>query len=106
MKVVGDPDRVSVLLSLAEDKVQILEEKRELFSESDKVGCKYIYIFAADNSEKQDIEPKEAPMWTPDYDPYDEDETNEKVEIHKLVNYYINELKFRYVTKKNIETTF
>lgn len=43
-EVVCDPDRVSVLLSLAEDKVQILEEKRELFSESDKVGCKYIYL--------------------------------------------------------------
>lgn len=39
-------------------------------------------------------------MWTPDYDPYSEvHEMAEKVEIHKLVNYYINELKFRYVTK-------
>lgn len=156
-EVVGDPNRVSRLLSLAEDKAQILEEKREFFSESnevehvqqvqetfpaidikflgrnanyrpsiqldfrlgvyvfwemivpllleiaDKVGCKYIYLFAADNSEKQSAELKEAPMWTPDYDPYDEeDEKNERIEIHKLVNYYINELKFRYVTKYKI----
>lgn len=156
-EVVEDPDRVSKLLSLAEEKVQILEEKREVFSGSseaehvqqvqetfpaidikflgrngnynpsiqldfrlgvyvfwemivphlleiaDKVGCKYIYLFAADNSEKKEENLSEAPMWTPDYDPYsDEDEKSEKVEIHKLVNYYINELKFRYVTKYKI----
>ena len=156
-EVVEDPDRVSKLLSLAEEKVQILEEKREVFSGSseaehvqqvqetfpaidikflgrngnynpsiqldfrlgvyvfwemivphlleiaDKVGCKYIYLFAADNSEMKEENLSEAPMWTPDYDPYsDEDEKSEKVEIHKLVNYYINELKFRYVTKYKI----
>lgn len=155
-EVVEDPDRVSTLLSLAEEKVQILEEKREAFSDtsevehvqqvqetfpaidikflgrngnyklpikldfrlgvyvfwemivphlleiSEKVGCKYIYLFAADNSEKTE-EVREIPMWTPDYDPYsDEDEIEEEVEIHKLVNYYINELKFRYVTKYKI----
>lgn len=155
-EVVEDPDRVSTLLSLAEEKVQILEEKREVFSDTsevehvqqvqetfpaidikflgrngnyklpikldfrlgvyvfwemivphlleiaEKVGCKYIYLFAADNSEKSE-EVGEVPMWTPDYDPYsDEDEIEEKVEIHKLVNYYINELKFRYVTKYKI----
>lgn len=155
-EVVEDPDRVSMLLSLAEEKVQILEEKREVFSDtsevehvqqvqetfpaidikflgrngnyklpikldfrlgvyvfweiivphlleiSEKVGCKYIYLFAADNSEKTE-EVHEIPMWTPDYDPYsDEDEIEGEVEIHKLVNYYINELKFRYVTKYKI----
>lgn len=154
-EVVEDPDRVSTLLSLAEEKVQILEEKREVFSDttevehvqqvqetfpaidikffgrngnykpaikldfrlgvyvfwemivphlldiSEKVGCKYIYLFAADNSERTE-KVCEVPMWTPDYDPYSEDEENEEVEIHKLVNYYINELKFRYVTKYKI----
>lgn len=155
-EVVEDPDRVSTLLSLAEEKVQILEEKREVFSDtfeaehvqqvqetfpaidikflgrngnyklpikldfrlgvyvfwemivphlleiSEKVGCKYIYLFAADNSEKTE-EVDEIPMWTPNYDPYsDEDDIEEEVEIHKLVNYYINELKFRYVTKYKI----
>ena len=155
-EVVEDPDRVSTLLSLAEEKVQILEEKREVFSDttevehvqqvqetfpaidikflgrngnyksaikldfrlgvyvfwemivphlldiSEKVGCKYIYLFAADNSEKTE-KVSEVPMWTPDYDPYSEDDENEEeVEIHKLVNYYINELKFRYVTKYKI----
>lgn len=40
-------------------------------------------------------------MWTPDYDPYDdeEDDKSEKEKTHTLVNYYINELKFRYVSK-------
>lgn len=155
-EVVEDSDRVSNLLSLAEEKVQILEEKREAFLESgelehvqqvqetfpaidikffgrnknykptinldfrlgvfvfwemivphlleiaSKVGCKYIYLFAADNSEEE-IKIKEAPMWTPDYDPFDDDEEQEEgAEFHKLVNYYINELKFRYVTKYKI----
>ena len=154
-KVVEDPDRVSNLLSLAEEKVQILEEKREAFLESgelehvqqvqetfpaidikffgrnknykptinldfrlgvfvfwemivphlleiaSKVGCKYIYLFAADNSEEE-IKIKEAPMWTPDYDPFDDEDQEEGAEFHKLVNYYINELKFRYVTKYKI----
>lgn len=155
-EVVEDSDRVSNLLSLAEEKVQILEEKREAFLESgelehvqqvqetfpaidikffgrnknykptinldfrlgvfvfwemivphlleiaSKVGCKYIYLFAADNSEEE-IKIKAAPMWTPDYDPFDDDEEQEEgAEFHKLVNYYINELKFRYVTKYKI----
>lgn len=159
-EALGDADRVSTLLSLAEEKVQILEEKREAFSDTDedkhiqpvqetfpaidikflgrnkqykptidldfkigvyvfweiivphlleiadKVGCKYIYLFAADNSEKQTPKEKEAPMWTPDYDPYAEDEEDEEIaddgEIYRLVNYYINELKFRYVSKYKI----
>ena len=158
-EVVKDADRVSILLSLAEEKVQILEEKREAFSKTEeeehvqpvqetfpaidikflgrnkeyrpaiqldfrmgvyvfwemivphllevaeKVGCKYIYLFAADNSEKQMPKQKEPPMWTPDYDPYDDSDEDEEIsdgEIHRLVNYYINELKFRYVSNYKI----
>lgn len=159
-EVVGEADRVSVLLSLADEKVQILEEKREALSNTEevehvqpvqetfpaidikflgrnkeykpaihldfklgvyifwelivphlldiaeKVGCKYIYLFAADNSEKQKTELKELPTWTQDYAPYEEDNKegneNNKDEIRKLVNYYINELKFRYVSKYKI----
>ena len=70
---------------------------------AEKVGCKYIYLFAADNSEESEKEVYKAPMWTPDYDPYDDEvKLEEKVEIHKLVDYYIHELKFEYVTKYKI----
>lgn len=42
------------------------------------------------------------PMWTPDYDPYADEDEVVKEEIRTLVNYYINELKFRYVSKYKI----
>ena len=128
-EVVQEPDRVSYLLSLADEKVQLLEEKREALSETgegehtqqvqdtfpaidikflgrnkeykpeiqldfrlgvyvfwemivphlleiaEKVGCKYIYLFAADNTEQSVKVVADPPMWTPDYDPYaDEDD--------------------------------
>ncbi|RHQ09931.1 hypothetical protein [Clostridium sp. AM49-4BH] len=157
-EVVNEPDRVSQLFSLAEDKVQLLEEKREALSKTgeedhiqqvhetfpaidikflgrnkeykseiqldfklgvyifweiivphlleiaEKVGCKYIYLFAADNTEENEDTVDMPPMWTQDYDPYADDDENEcaKEEILKLVNYYINELKFRYVSKYKI----
>lgn len=157
-EVVQEPDRVSYLLSLAEEKVQQMEEKMEALSETgegehtqqvqdtfpaidikflgrnkeykpeiqldfklgvyifweiivphlleiaEKVGCKYIYLFAADNTEENEKLVDVSPMWTPDYDPYADEDENEvaKEEIHTLVNYYINELKFRYVSKYKI----
>lgn len=45
---------------------------------------------------------RKPPLWTQDYDPDDEEEELEDEELHKLVNYYINELKFRYVSKYKI----
>ena len=155
-EVVQEPDRVSYLLSLADEKVQLLEEKREALSETgegehtqqvqdtfpaidikflgrnkeykpeiqldfrlgvyvfwemivphlleiaEKVGCKYIYLFAADNTEQTVKVVADPPMWTPDYDPYADEDEVVKEEIRKLVNYYINELKFRYVSKYKI----
>lgn len=157
-EVVQEPDRVSYLLSLAEEKVQLLEEKREALSETgegehtqqvqdtfpaidikflgrnkeykpeiqldfklgvyvfwemivphlleiaEKVGCKYIYLFAADNTDQTQKVVDAPPMWTPDYDPYAYEDENEVAneEIRTLVNYYINELKFRYVSKYKI----
>lgn len=157
-EVVQEPDRVSYLLSLADEKVQLLEEKRDALVETDevehtqqvqdtfpaidikflgrnkeyrpeiqldfrlgvyifweiivphlleiaeRVGCKYIYLFAADNTEKNEKVADIQPMWTSDYDPYAYEDENEVVEeeIHTLVNYYINELKFRYVSKYKI----
>ncbi len=155
-EVVQEADRVSYLLSLADEKIQLLEEKREAFSEigevehiqqvqetfpaidikflgrnkeykpeiqldfrlgvyifweiivphllevSEKVGCKYIYLFAADNTEQSENVIDTPPMWTPDYDPYEDEDKTDREEIHKLVNYYINELKFRYVSKYKI----
>ena len=157
-EVVQEPDRVSYLLSLADEKVQMLEEKSEALSETgeaehiqqvqetfpaidikflgrnkeykpdieldfrlgvyifweiivphlleiaEKVGCKYIYLFAADNTEQTEKVDNAPPMWTPDYDPYaaeDEHEDNPE-KLRTLVNYYINELKFRYVSKYKI----
>ena len=71
---------------------------------AEKVGCKYIYLFAADNTEQTEKVDNAPPMWTPDYDPYaDEDENEDNQEkLRTLVNYYINELKFRYVSKYKI----
>lgn len=69
------------------------------------MGCKYVYLFAADNTEIDEKVIDALPMWTPDYDPYEdeyEDEVIQEKEIHKLINYYINELKFRYVSKYKI----
>jgi hypothetical protein len=153
-EVVQEPDRVSYLLSLADEKVQLLEEKREAASETgdgehtqqvqetfpaidikflgrnkeykpeiqldfrlgvyifweiivphllavaENVGCKYIYLFAADNTEQTEMVVDMPPIWTPDYDPNEEEIKESK--IHTLVNYYINELKFRYVSKYKI----
>ena len=158
-EIVQDAARVSRLFSLADEKVQLLEEKMEAFSETDEkehiqqiqetfpaidikflgrnkeykpeilldfklgvyvfweiivphllqiaenVGCKYVYLFAADNTEIDEEVIDAPPMWTPDYDPYEdeyEDEVIQEKEIHKLINYYINELKFRYVSKYKI----
>lgn len=157
-EVVQEPDRVSYLLSLADEKVQMLEEKSEALSETgetehiqqvqetfpaidikflgrnkeykpdieldfrlgvyifweiivphlleiaEKVGCKYIYLFAADNTEQTEKVDNAPPMWTPDYDPYADEDENEdnQEELRTLVNYYINELKFRYVSKYKI----
>ena len=157
-EVVQDADRVSRLLSLANEKVQLLEEKMEALSETgegehtqqvqdtfpaidikflgrnkeyepeiqldfrlgvyifweiivphlleiaEKVGCKYIYLFAADNTEQAENGVESPPIWTPDYDPYADEVEDEvaKEEVHTLVNYYINELKFRYVSMYKI----
>ena len=64
------------------------------------VGCKYIYLFAADNS---DDESEYKPISTMDlYYGIDEDEQEKKEKNKKLVNYYINELKFHNVTQYKI----
>lgn len=62
---------------------------------SELIGCKYIYLFAADNSETKSKDERAIPLWTPDYDPYADEEEDSEEKINTLVNYYINELKFR-----------
>ena len=66
------------------------------------VGCKYIYLFAADNTEiKQKT--KEPMMYAQGCDIYDGDDDNDDGKrVLQLVNYYQNELKFRFVTKYKI----
>ena len=67
------------------------------------VGCKYIYLFAADNSERNNYKIQEPIMYTPDYDPYADEEVNEEREdVLRLVDYYQQELKFEFVTKYKI----
>lgn len=74
-----------------------------LLQVSEMVGCKYIYLFAADNSDRGVSDIKEPIMYTPDYDPYaDEDETEAREEVLRLVDYYQKELKFEFVTKYKI----
>ena len=67
------------------------------------VGCKYIYLFAADNSEEETTTNQPAPIYDPFSDPYDDvEEQDDKVEIRKLVNYYMNELKFHSVIQYKV----
>lgn len=76
---------------------------------AEMVGCKYIYLFAADNSDSYDdpVDIQEYPMYSDMY--LDDDDTTKSNdlqmnhnEIYKLVNYYINELKFSYVANYKI----
>ena len=66
------------------------------------VGCKYIYLFAADETDRTVIKTKKPIMFTRDYDPYAEEEEEEQTVVLKLVEYYKNELKFNYVTKYKV----
>lgn len=76
---------------------------------SELVGCKYIYLFAADNSEhKKIIEQIDNPiLYSKDYNmDLKEDVTNKECvseeNVKKLVFYYINNLKFRPVSEYTI----
>ncbi len=70
---------------------------------SEYVGCKYIYLFAADLT---DTEPDYMPLpfYDQNYDPYDEDDDADikKKRVLKLVEYYQNELKFKPVNNFKI----
>ncbi len=73
---------------------------------SELVGCKYVYLFAADNSEIMVDDEKTIPiMYSKDYDmdeDPDEQENASQTEVKKLVLYYMNNLKFRPVTEYTI----
>ena len=76
---------------------------------SELVGCKYVYLFAADNSESQNIhnQMNETPViYSKDYDMNEPDITPEVKpstnKVKKLVSYYINSLKFRPVSEYTI----
>ena len=76
---------------------------------SELVGCKYVYLFAADNSEvpKTDVQMENTIKYSKDYDMgLEEDildeETSSEEDVKKLVSYYINNLKFRPVSKYTI----
>lgn len=74
-----------------------------LLNIANMVGCKYIYLFAADNSDRGTSKIKEPIMYTPDYDLYaDDDEEEERDGVLQLVDYYQRELKFEFVTKYKI----
>lgn len=72
-----------------------------LLKVAEMVGCKYIYLFAADNSDRNVNKIKAPIMYAPDFDPYD-DEIDEREKILRLVDYYQRELKFEFVTKYKI----
>ncbi len=63
---------------------------------SNMLGCKFVYLFAADNTEKKESVNYWPKFYSKDYDP-DDDEIIEEEEIvsKKLVNYYIHEFKFK-----------
>lgn len=74
---------------------------------SELVGCKYVYLFAADNSEsKPEEEQSNLPiMYSKEYniDIEDDDISNINIksepELKKLVSYYMNNLKFHPVSE-------
>ncbi|MBE5906832.1 MAG: hypothetical protein E7277_08635 [Lachnospiraceae bacterium] len=155
-EMIDDPDRVSVLLSCAEDKALKKAEESELFSNTEEkehtmnvdetfpaidikflcrnkkykldiqldfklgvyvfwelivplllevaemVGCKYVYLFAADNSDRTETKKTRPLMYTQDYDPYADEDEEEQNNVLRLVQYYQNELKFNFVTKYKI----
>ena len=150
-----NPDRITELISSAEEKAKDKKERRELFENtneeeltmrvketfpaidikffgrnndydpgiktdfrlgvfvfweiivphlldiSNMVGCKYIYLFAADMSNNEsDYMP---PFYDQNYDPYeDNNEATKKRKVLKLVEYYQNELKFRPVNNYKV----
>ena len=70
---------------------------------------KYVYLFAADNSEvpKTDVQMENTIKYSKDYDMgLEEDildeETSSEEDVKKLVSYYINNLKFRPVSEYTI----
>lgn len=69
---------------------------------SELVGCKYVYLFAADNSERKILGEMEETtvMYSKDCETDAEEKVveNEQNGLKKLVAYYINDLKFRPVT--------
>lgn len=67
---------------------------------SEEVGCKYVYLFAADTSENDqvDAESNVPLMYSKDYD-IDEEHTPEVRVPKKLVLYYMSNLKFRPVSE-------
>lgn len=73
-----------------------------LLKTAELVGCKYIYLFAADNTDRTVIKTKKPIMITPDYDPYEDEKEEEQTVVLKLVEYYKNELKFNYVTQYKV----
>ena len=72
---------------------------------SELVGCKYVYLFAADNSERVEVGEQERPvMYSQEYDVDSEEcaKFTSKEDVKKLVSYYINNLKFRPVSEYTI----
>lgn len=77
---------------------------------SELVGCKYVYLFAADNSmfrSKTDVQMENTIKYSKDYDMGSEEdilekETSSEEDVRKLVSYYINNLKFRPVSEYTI----
>lgn len=73
---------------------------------SELVGCKYVYLFAADNSEqeKKDVQMDEPVIYSKDYDMELREDISDSEgvsgeDVKKLVSYYINNLKFRPVSE-------
>ena len=70
---------------------------------AEQVGCEYLYLFAADNSNEIETVISEPIMYTKDYyDSYEDDKPEEGKKERRLVEYYQKELKFKYVTKYKI----
>lgn len=73
---------------------------------SELVGCKYVYLFAADNSEpkRTNEEINNPVVYSKDYDMDSKEDIADKEnaseeDVKKLVSYYINNLKFRPVSE-------
>ena len=69
---------------------------------SESIGCKYIYLFAADNSATTKTEQAHSSLGNQAHNIYADSINSDKFPARKLVNYYMEQLKFKPSTQYTV----